>query len=41
MLSQDNVLFVVNHPSRASLSPVRFYIIRAGQLHRGWLALPD
>ena len=41
MLSRDNVVFVVNHPSRATLSPVRFYIVRGGHLHRGWLALPD
>lgn len=37
MLTIDNVLFVLNHPDLASFNPLRFYIIRAGQVHRGWL----
>lgn len=37
MLTQDNVLFVLNHGELASFSPVRFYVLRAGQVHRGWL----
>jgi serine protease Do len=32
----DNVLFVVNHQDLATFSPLRFYLIRAGQLRRGW-----
>jgi serine protease Do len=37
MLSLDNVSFVLGHPDLASFSPLRFYIIRSGQVHRGWL----
>jgi serine protease Do len=33
----DNVIFVLTHPDLASFNPLRFYIIRAGQVHRGWL----
>ncbi len=37
-LSLDNVMFVLTHPDLASFSPLRFWIIRAGVIHRGWLA---
>jgi serine protease Do len=37
VLAIDNVFFVVTHPDLASFSPLRFYIIRANQVHRGWL----
>jgi serine protease Do len=37
MLSADNVLFVLNHNDLASFSPLRFYIVRSGTVHRGWL----
>jgi hypothetical protein len=37
MLSTDNVQFVLNHPDLATFSPLRFYILRSGQVHRGWL----
>ena len=37
MLTLENVLFVLNHSELASFSPVRFYILREGQVHRGWL----
>jgi serine protease Do len=37
MLSLDNVLFVLNHNDLATFNPLRFYIIRAGQVHRGWI----
>jgi serine protease Do len=37
MLSLDNVLFVLNHNDLASFNPLRFYIIRSGQVHRGWI----
>ena len=37
MLSLDNVVFVLTHPDLATFSPVRFFIIRSGQVHRGWL----
>jgi serine protease Do len=37
MLTTENVQFVLNHPDLASFSPLRFYILRSGQVHRGWL----
>jgi serine protease Do len=37
MLTLENVAFVLTHPELASFSPLRFYIIRGGQVHRGWL----
>jgi serine protease Do len=37
----DNVAFVLTHPDLASFNPLRFYIIRAGQVHRGWLQQVD
>jgi serine protease Do len=36
-VSLDNVAFVLSHPDRASFSPLRFFIVRTGQIHRGWL----
>ncbi|MFO0881675.1 MAG: trypsin-like peptidase domain-containing protein [Gemmataceae bacterium] len=41
MLTLDNVLFVLNNPEKASFNPVRFYILRAGQVHRGWLQMVE
>jgi serine protease Do len=41
MLTLDNVVYVLNHPDRASFSPVRFYILRGGQVHRGQLQVVD
>ena len=38
MTTLDNVLFVLNHADRASFSPLRFYILRGGQVHRGYLS---
>ena len=35
MTTLDNVLYVLNHADRASFTPLRFFIIRAGQVHRG------
>jgi serine protease Do len=35
MTTMDNVLYVLNHADRMSFSPLRFFIIRAGQVHRG------
>jgi serine protease Do len=40
-VSVDNVLFVLNHSDLASFSPLRFFILRAGQLNRGWLPQID
>ena len=36
-VSADNVVFVLTHPDLASFNPLRFYIVRSGQVHRGWL----
>jgi serine protease Do len=37
MLTPDNVIYVLTHPDLTSFKPIRFYIIRDGQVHRGWL----
>ena len=37
MLSMDNLIFVLNHPDLVSLNPVKFFVLRNGQLHRGLL----
>jgi serine protease Do len=37
MLTLENVLFVLNHPDRNTFKPLQFYILRAGQVHQGWL----
>jgi len=37
MLSLENVVYVLTHPDLASFTPLRFYIIRSGQVHRGWI----
>ena len=36
-LTPDNVVFVLNNPDLPNLNPLAFYIIRAGQLRKGWL----
>jgi serine protease Do len=36
-LSLDNVVFVLSHPDLASFNPLSFYIVRGGQVRRGWL----
>jgi serine protease Do len=36
-LTLDNVVFVLTHPDLASFNPLSFYIVRAGQVRRGWL----
>lgn len=41
MLSMDNIAFVLTHPDLASFSPLRFYIVRNGQVHRGWLGIAE
>jgi serine protease Do len=35
-VSLDNVVFVVTHRDLASFNPLCFYIVRSGQIHRGW-----
>jgi hypothetical protein len=29
---------VLNHPERHTFQPLKFYILRGGQVHRGWLS---
>jgi serine protease Do len=36
-LSMDNVVFVLTHPDLASFNPLSFYIVRGGQVRRGWI----
>jgi serine protease Do len=40
-LSVDNVAFVVTHPDLAKFTPLSFYIIRGGQIRRGWIQQLD
>ena len=40
-LTLDNVVFVLTHPDLATFSPLRFFIVRSGQIHRGWLQQID
>ncbi len=40
-LSLDNVVFVVTHPDLANFTPLSFYIIRGGQIRRGWIQQMD
>jgi serine protease Do len=41
MLSAENVVFVLTHPDLASFNPLKFYIVRNGQVHRGWIQQVD
>jgi serine protease Do len=36
-LTLDNVAYVLTHPDLASFNPMSFFIIRSGQVRRGWL----
>jgi serine protease Do len=40
-LTVDNVAFVLNHPDLASFHPLCFFIIRSGEVRRGWLGQID
>jgi serine protease Do len=40
-LNLDNVIFVLNHPDLPSFNPLRFFILRSGQVHRGWIQRVD
>jgi serine protease Do len=40
-LTIENVGFVLNHPDLPNLNPLAFYIIRSGQLRKGWLQQTD
>jgi serine protease Do len=40
-LSDENVSFVLNHPDLANFQPLGFYIIRSGQVRRGWFQQID
>ena len=37
-VSMDNVAYVLKHQDLATFYPMRFYVVRAGQMHKGWLA---
>src|SRR5262249_2241543 len=34
-ISSDNVIFVLNHPDLATFAPLKYFLIRDGQLRRG------
>jgi serine protease Do len=36
-ITLENAVFVVTHPDLATFSPLRFYLIRGGQLRRGYI----
>lgn len=38
-LNTENVAYVLSKSSRDSSGPLRFFAIRAGQIHRGWINL--
>ena len=38
-LNVENVVYVLNKP--LSTNPLRFYVIRGNQIHRGWLTIPE
>jgi serine protease Do len=40
-VTMENVTFVLTRTDLASFNPLRFFIIRAGQIHRGWLQQID
>lgn len=40
-LTLDNVSFVLNHPDLANFNPLKFYIVRNKQVHRGWFQQVD
>jgi serine protease Do len=40
-LTVDNVAFVLTHPDLASFNPLSFYLVRSGQVRRGWLQQVD
>jgi serine protease Do len=41
MVTSDNVLYVLNLPDLATINPLRFYVLRNGQVHKGTLAAAD
>ena len=41
MLTIDNVSFVLSHPDLQTFTPLRFYIIRNGGVHRGFIQSVD
>jgi serine protease Do len=40
-LTLDNVVFVLTHRDLATFTPLCFYIVRSGQIHRGWIQQID
>ena len=41
MLTEDNVIYVLNNADLATFNPVRFYVLRGGQVHRGTVQTAD
>jgi serine protease Do len=40
-LSLDNIAYVLTNPDLGSFMPLSFYIIRGGQVRRGWVQQLD
>ena len=40
-LNLDSVQWVLNNPELATFNPLKFYVLRAGQIHRGTLQAAD
>lgn len=40
-LTPDNVAFVLTHDELATFMPLRFFLVRTGQIHRGWFQQLD
>jgi serine protease Do len=40
-LNVDSVTWVLNHPDLSTFNPLRFYILRGGQVHRGFVQAGD
>jgi serine protease Do len=41
MLTSENVLFVLNNAELPKFNPLKFYILRAGDVKTGTVALPE
>jgi serine protease Do len=40
-LTLDNIAYVLTHPDLATFTPLSFYVIRTGQVRRGWIQQLD
>ncbi len=40
-ISYENITYVLNHPDLASFAPLKYFLIHANQLKRGWLGISE